>query len=632
MESDPAKPDSTPHRRHQLTVRSKLRLSFGALLLVLLTASGMGVIVLSHYNRTFNRIFHENYDSVSYCHQMNEALDALNEEAQRQIWDASPAAPSVITDWETQFTDNITKQRHNCFLYREQEKSDAVAASFEKYRRELAGFRDGTVGDRRDFYRLTLLPHVGLLRNSVQELIAMNLRNMVDVDGQVRRTMDAVRSALLIVAAAGLLLAILFVVIIGPAMLRPLSTLTRSAQQIAEGQLDLSVDVPTRDELGQLAAAFNMMAERLREARQRDRDRLARTEQTTQMAIDSLPDAVVVLGANGDIELTNRSATDLFGLTPRGATPPPSWLTALFEQVIETGQRFEPKGYRSAIQRFSNGDERFYLPHAVPLRANDGRTVGVTVISADVTHLKHADEAKSDLVSTVSHELRTPLTSIRMAVHMLAEETFGAPLVDQQKELLRTACDNSDRLHRILESLLSISRIESGRAPLKLEPVQAREIVSHAIAPLQSNFADAGVRLLTDVSSEVMVMADMSCVGHVLTNLLSNALRFSSRGGEVRVSCACTTDQAVFTVSDDGPGIADEHIPHLFEKFYRVATPSHPAGAGLGLAIAKEIVAAHGGAIAVESQRGHGASFVFSLPLHEHRAIAPLATVSAESG
>ena len=188
--------------------------------------------------------------------------------------------------------------------------------------------------------------------------------------------------------------------------------------------------------------------------------------------------------------------------------------------------------------------------------------------------------------------------------------------VAEQKEILRTARENSDRLHRILESLLSISRIESGRAPLKLEPIGASEVISTAVAPLRASFADAGVKLsLHNGSPDAAVLADMSCVSHVLTNLLSNALRFSQRGDEVRVECHIRPDRAMFVVSDDGPGIEPQHLPHLFDKFYRVATPSHPAGAGLGLAIAKEVVTAHGGAITVESEPGHGATFAFTLPL-----------------
>lgn len=289
-----------------------------------------------------------------------------------------------------------------------------------------------------------------------------------------------------------------------------------------------------------------------------------------------------------------------------------------------------PRRISDAIQKFYAGEERFFLPHAFPLRADDGRAVGVTVVLADVTPLKHADEAKSNLVSTVSHELRTPLTSIRMAVHMLVEETFG-PLLPDQKQLLKTACDNSDRLHRILEHLLGISRIESGSVPLKLEQMSVTEIVSNAANSLQASFDVAGITLMTAVHPrDAVVLADRNCIGYVLANLLSNALRHTPRNGVVRVACRTTNDGlANFTVSDTGHGIAEEHIPHVFEKFFRVATSDAPAGAGLGLAIAKEVVDAHGGRIFVDPAASRGAIFNFTLRLATGCTSATSAEISS---
>jgi signal transduction histidine kinase len=371
------------------------------------------------------------------------------------------------------------------------------------------------------------------------------------------------------------------------------------------------VQIGNEDEVGQLAAAFNVMTERLRTTRRQDLERLARTRQTVQRAIDSLRDAIIVLNQDGEVELTNRAAMDVFGLAPSAIAPP--WLVSLHARALAAGRQWEPEGYASAMQKFIGGKEHFFLPHAVPLHGEDGTTVGVTVVLADVTNLRAVDEAKSDLVATVSHELRTPMTSVRMAVHMLAEETFGV-LRPEQRELLKTACDNSDRLHGIIENLLGISRIESGRVTLKLEPMRAWAIVSGSIALLEASFEDAEIRLVrVDSPTDTMVMADVSCVGHVLANLLSNALRHTSRGGEVRVSYQQEAVIVRFVVADNGVGIAAEDLPRIFDKFYRVSRSSGPEGAGLGLTIAKEIVEAHGGTIGAESELGKGTTFSFTL-------------------
>ena len=614
MASDSTTTVTSISPRPGLSLRAKIWIGFGGLLLILLLASVTSVVTLNRYSRAFEKVFHENYDSVIYCQRMKQALDGLNGKALARLWNSSADGHESVVRWEEQFAENIDHQRRNCFLPHEQEKSDAIGANWQRYHADFEQFISVTqVDQRRTAYTDMILPEDRQLRLAIDDVMEMNLRNMAEVDGQVRSTLAAVRNALLVLAAAGSLLALVFVGVFGPSMLRPLSGLTRSARQIADGQLDLSVEVPSHDEVGQLAEAFNIMAQRLREARERDRERLIRTEQTTQMAIDSLPDAVVVLGSDGGIELTNRAANDLFGFSPHDDLASHPWLTSLHAQVLESGRRHQPDGYRTAIQKFRDGEEHFFLPHAVPLLNGQGRAIGVTVVLADVTRLKQADEAKSNLVSTVSHELRTPLTSIRMAAHMLAEETFG-PLTLKQSELLKTACDNSNRLHRILEDLLGISRIEYGRAPLKLEPIPAAEIISNALASLRTGFVDAGIELC-DASdpSGALVLADPSCVGHVLTNLLSNAMKHTRRDGKVTVTFRDVADHVTFTVADNGPGIAPEHVPHVFEKFYRAATAHAPAGAGLGLAIAKEIVEAHGGNIWVKSEHGQGSSFAFTL-------------------
>ncbi|HEX8914187.1 MAG TPA: ATP-binding protein [Humisphaera sp.] len=599
-----------------MTLRGKLRLGFGGLLVILLSASGIGAAVLTHYAGTFDRIFHENYDSVLYCEGMKDALDGLDHEAERLIW-AGGGDRRRSDELARAFDDNLARQARNCYLPGERARTDAVATDWAALRADFDGFHAAPAADRAAAYRDVLLPRNRALWAEVQAIREMNLRNMVDTDGQVRSTLLAARSALVALAAAGSTLAVVFVVVVGPRMLRPLSELTRSAGLIADGQLDLSVGVPRAgDEVGQLAAAFNTMAGRLREFRRADRDRLARTEQTTQMAIDSLPDAVTVLSPAGDVELANRVARERFGVAPGRAADGaarPDWMTALHAAVMETGRSVEPRGYAAALQRFDGGDERFYLPHATPLLSGDGRVVGVTAILTDVTRLRQADEAKSDLVSTVSHELKTPLTGIAMAAGMLADPDFG-PLSDRQAPLVDLLRTNAARLSRTIENLLGISRIESGRVPLSVEPMPVADVVRQAVEPLRAQLAERSVGVAVDLPAEpAAVLADPQCVGYVLTNLLANAGRFAPPGSAVRVRCEPGPETTSFTVADDGPGIAAAHVPRLFDRFFRVPRDGAPAGAGLGLAIARDVVEAHGGSITVDTAEGGGARFTFTL-------------------
>ncbi|HLX07703.1 MAG TPA: HAMP domain-containing sensor histidine kinase, partial [Thermoanaerobaculia bacterium] len=273
------------------------------------------------------------------------------------------------------------------------------------------------------------------------------------------------------------------------------------------------------------------------------------------------------------------------------------------------------RGYEAARQIFHEGQERFYLPHAVALRGADGQLVGVTLILSDVTNLRRIDELTTGMLSTVSHELRTPLTSLQMALHVLLEEQLGT-LTAPQTELLVAARDDAERLRTILVNLLEIARYESGRQLLRCEPVPARDLVETSLAPLRSAFADQGIELAVAIAPGApQVMADPARAPLVLGNLLQNALQHTPAGGTVTVAAEPAGDQVRFSVADSGPGIPDEYLGRIFDRFTQV--PGSQGGAGLGLAIAREIVQAHGGTIGVESHdngHGGGATFNFTLP------------------
>jgi signal transduction histidine kinase len=263
------------------------------------------------------------------------------------------------------------------------------------------------------------------------------------------------------------------------------------------------------------------------------------------------------------------------------------------------------------------------------VRGEGGALVGITLILSDITNLRRIDEMKSGLLSTVSHELRTPLTSLQMALHVLLEERLGA-LNAEQTEMLVAARDDAERLRTILVNLLEIARYEAGSQQLSFAPTAPRDLAELSVAPLRSAFADQGVELKLAIEPETApVMADPARAQLVLGNLLQNALQHTQAGGTVVVTAAPAPPAGVahggaaatngagmvrFTVADSGAGIPQEYLDHVFDRFFQV--PGSRGGAGLGLAIAKEVVQAHGGAIGVESHAGGsgGATFWFTLP------------------
>jgi signal transduction histidine kinase len=238
---------------------------------------------------------------------------------------------------------------------------------------------------------------------------------------------------------------------------------------------------------------------------------------------------------------------------------------------------------------------------------------GVTVVLQDVTRLRRFDELKSDVVATVAHEFRTPLTSLRMAIHLCLEGAAGA-ISDKQTELLESGRQDCERLQTIVDDLLDLSRIQSGKVDLNRSRVAVGKLLQTAIDQERSQAEARAVELRSeDLVPNVELAVDAERLELVFSNLLTNAIRYSPTPGAVVVRALQTVDGARFEVIDQGPGIPAEYRERIFEKYFRIPGVSG-GSAGLGLAIAREIVLAHGGDIGLESTPGHGATFWFTVP------------------
>jgi signal transduction histidine kinase len=617
-------------------LRQKLLFGFGGLLAILLVVSGLGIAVLTQYRGALDKFYYENWRSVVYGQNMLDALGHLSEAA-KPLWggEGAPtdsvlsAARGTATSMIAQFDKNCRDENNNITLPGEREIAQDLTLAWAgddldgrhktddcfraAYLKLLDANTTGVARTQAFEAVQRLMPRV---KAQAQAVVDLNFQNMQPINGRAKEMAQSATRLMVLLAAVGVALAVLFTMVVGRAILRPLGMLTKSFREIEQGNLDLVVQVKSRDELHQLAEAFNSMAAKLREFRRTDRAKLVRTQRTTQLAVNSLPDAIAIVNPDGLVELSNQTAQRLFQLVPDKPILDSGdrRLTELYRQVAGEGKPSVARGYESAIEVYdSDGQLKFFLPHAIPIMDVDRRLLGVTLVLADVTNLRRLDEMKSGLLSVVSHELKTPLTSIRMAAHLLLEERVG-PLTSKQTELLLAARDDADRLQKIIEDLLDMGRLESGRVELDLRSEPAERLVSDALTPLEPSFHDRGIELEMDVPVDTPpVLADPARIDHVFSNLLTNSLKFTAPGGRVRVSAQTEAEFVRFVVADTGIGIPAEFLGRIFERFFRVPRENQPGGAGLGLAIAKEIVEAHGGHIAVQSQEGQGSRFSFSL-------------------
>jgi len=599
-----------------LGLRQKISLGFGGLLIIILVIGVQSILNLSKLGESIDVILKENYRSVIACQQMKEALERIDSGLLFTLLGDGRQGEELILKNEGVFEKALQVELNTITLPGEGEKAALLKDLYGRYVVALDKVKNPAepAPVRREAYFSNLLPLFGQIKATADEILQMNQQNMNDANNQARENASSAQQRMYLLLGLGTLVAVMLIVFARRWILRPVQRLIRSADEIRRGNLDLVVSVDSHDEIGHLAESFNAMTVSLREFRRTDQAKLLRIQRATQQAFDRLEDVIAVADLDGKVEVSTESAKTIFGLRPGASVGDGSLgLGELFRDALREGRPLPPKNQRKVIQQFVGGEERFFRPEAVPILNAEQQPTGAILVLQDITQLRHQDEMKTDVIRTVSHQLKTPLTSIRMAIHLLLEEKIGT-LTEKQAELLVTAREDSDRLHAILNNLLDISRMASGKASLEFQDISPQMLVMDALEPYRRTAQDQGVALALDVRGSLAgVWVDRSRAAYIFGNLLTNALQHTPPGGKIAVSAREEEDVVRFTVTDSGTGIPSQYLSRIFEPFFRVPGRRNETGAGLGLAIAKEIVEAHGGTVGVESQEGKGSSFSFTL-------------------
>ena len=359
-------------------------------------------------------------------------------------------------------------------------------------------------------------------------------------------------------------------------MLQPVSALSEATRKIGEGNFDTRAHVRGNDELARLARDFNAMAARLAEYRKSSLGDLLQAHLSMQAAIDSLPDPVAIFNIDGNLQNVNHAAETLIALRTDGGAKEPfktvdaatrAVLERMRSQVLSGKGAFNPRGFEDAVQLPTLLGDRYFFPRATPVYESRGVIVGATVLLQDVTRLRRFEELKNDVVATIAHEFRTPLTSLRMAVHLCTEAVAG-PLTEKQAELLYAAREDCDRLQAMVDDLLDMSRIESGRVELYPLPTPSEVLAESAVEQFKSEAEAKGVSLSVDITIPgVKVLADHERVGHVFSNLIGNALRHTQRDGSVTLGASVANGAVRFTVTDTAKGFRKNTRSEFLKSF-----------------------------------------------------------------
>ncbi len=452
--------------------------------------------------------------------------------------------------------------------------------------------------------------------------LAIPMKERGDLVGTVRMALPvtgieealwAARRKILLAGVGIALAAAVLTWIISRLVSRPLEDMKRGAHHFARGDLDYRLGVPKSEEAARLAEALNQMAVQLK-------DRMSKLEEQRnkqESLLSSMVEGVISVDADENVITLNRAAGTLFRVEPSEAEGRP------LQEVVGNPslQRFVTKalataGITEGEVVLSGGKEHTLQAHSTPLLNGRNQQVGAMIVMDDITALRHLEAVRRDFVANVSHELKTPITSIKGFVETLRD---GALLdLREAPRFLEIVAKETDRLDAIVKDLLSLSQVEQDakQGYVEFKKCKLREVLEAAIRYCEAKAEEQRmiIRLICD--EDIVARINPRLLEQAVANLIDNAVKYSESHGEIRVEADRSDSEVVIRVSDQGSGIEEEHLPRLFERFYRVdkARSRKLGGTGLGLAIVKHIAQAHGGRVTVRSTLGVGSTFVIHLP------------------
>ena len=603
-------------------IRKKLLLGLSGMLVIVTTISLMTIRQIDELGTSLAIVLKQNYLSVVACRDMKDELDSIDTLVLNSFLIHQENGVVKVNEHQAKFNDALDRELHNITLPGEQERAEQVRRLSKKYFGTLSRIMDGSNPEtvRRELYYSNLVPVFNEIKVVSREILEMNQANMISEKNAAHNLAISARWRVLAICIASILVALLLGYQIHRWVLNPLHSLIDTTEEIRRGNLEVVLKTEAQDEVGQLSRSFNSMLIALRQNRNSDMANLIRIRKLTEDVFRALPVPVAVIDLQGEVKVSTETAGRMFGLKPGVSVRdlPFSWMPGLIDKSFTTLRpaELEEKRY---VQQFVGNREFFFRPVAVPIvsepESND--VADSILVMTDVTQLHDQQEMKHGLVSTVSHQLKTPMTSLRMSIHLLLDEALGALNV-QQTDLLVGARDDCERLVEMLDDLLDLNRIESGKAYLEPLRMQPSVLVRDGLAPFLNEAKDRNVTMTDAIAGELPdVFADPQGIRHVFANLFSNALRFTMPGGTVRAGAEMEGAFVRFFVEDTGSGIASEHMAHLFEQFFRAPGQDVRSGIGLGLSIVKELVEAQGGVVSSQSHPGKGSCFSFTLPVHD---------------
>jgi len=558
-----------------LSVRNKIWFGTAFLFLLLLLTGGAGIYFTASLKQEAKAVLQDNYESVAYCHTMQQQMDSM-----------SINYPNAIK----KFDGALRLQEENVTEKGEYEATQRLREAFNKLKN----------GDTISTNKLTV-------NAGIQRILFLNMNAIHNKNEKAQKTSQSAVTIIIALAGFVTLIAFTFSVNFPAIVTNPIRQLSGAITEISNKNYKHRIYIDNKDEFGKLADAFNEMAERLEYFESSNLNKLMFEKSRAEAVINSMKDASIGIDKSNIILFANYQALQLLGLKSSEV------VGKSVEEVSNKNDLFSYLINNDITAPFKivvDNRENYFTKETMDVTQGDGNSKVIVV--RNITSFKELDVAKTNFIATISHELKTPLAASDLSLKLLEDERIGK-LTSEQKELIQNLKQDNQRVLKILSELLNMSQVEAGRIQLDVQQVNPYLIIDSAIETIATSAKEKGINIKKILEENLpSIQADAEKTTWVLNNFLTNAIKYSNEGGEITVNAGKQNNSVVFSVQDHGPGIAQEYLPRIFERYFQV--PGAKAkGTGLGLSISKDFIEAQKGKIWVASEIGKGSVFSFSL-------------------
>ncbi|WP_159476217.1 ATP-binding protein [Dyadobacter sp. 3J3] len=572
-----------------MKIKTKLTLGVGLLFLMIIILSLVAARYINVLKNDTENILVDNYNTLEYSRNMLRSLDQTQQSTKAFLV----------------FEDNLNKQRKNVTEIGEREATAAISDHLAELRQAPSN----------------LLLHQ-IIRKDITELMRLN---MEAIQRKSEIAQVTARSANLWIVMTGtlcFLFAFTLLVNLPSNIANPIKELTESIKEIAAKNYSQRVNFGSKNEFGELAASFNTMAEKLEEYDSSNLSKLLFEKKRIEALINNMHEPVLGLDENKKVLFANDEVLKISGLLAEDVIGKSAVEVALHNDLIRSLVQglVTPKAdneKEKPLKIYADNKESYFEKEIVnititPTGEREKIFIGQVIVLKNITPFKELDFAKTNFIATVSHELKTPISSIKMSVQLLENKQTG-DVNEEQKQLIESIKDDSNRLLKITGELLNLSQVETGNIQLNIQQSSPYKILQYAMEAVKLQAEQKHIKLISEIDENLPeVKADTEKTAWVLINFLTNAIRYSSEETKIIIAVKKEITGVLFLVKDEGKGIESRYREKIFDRYFQVPG-SAKTGTGLGLAISKEFIEAQGGKIGLDSEIGMGSTFYFNL-------------------